>query len=230
MALVTRQEWADLCGKPLNYINTYIGRKKISVLSNKMIDTENELNKIFKKNCKKLNAAPPKETKKPTSFKEVIENVMPETSKEMLDEIFTKPETAKEKKLREAQNEEDEEKLSWDMRKKIADALKAERAAELAQLQVDKMMGALMPTELVETILRVNIQDILKTFENSCINLASIYCTILAKGDRTKLAEITGKLRIELASIVKRTEASAAQEIEGVIEEYSEARNRGERK
>ena len=47
--------------------------------------------------------------------------------------------------------------MSWDARKKKADALQAERKAELTQLQVEKMMGSLMPVDLVETIFRINI-------------------------------------------------------------------------
>jgi hypothetical protein len=225
MALVTRKEFAAICGKSVNYINTGVTRNKITVLPSKLIDTDNPLNKIFKKNCNQLNK---KATVKPApkttteKFKEEV------TETETL--IFSKKETAEEKAARMKQNAEDEENLSWTARKTRADALNAERKAELAQLQVDKMMGSLMPVDLVEMIIKVNIQDIFKTFENSAINLASIYCDILANGDRTKLAELTGKLRHEISGIVQRVKESAAAEVENVIVEYAETRNRGEKK
>jgi DNA polymerase III delta subunit len=198
-------------------------------LPSKLIDTENELNKIFKKNCKKLNNAPATEKRKAAA--KPAAKVFPEITDDP-DEIpiYSKKETAQEKADRMKQNAEDEEQLSWDMRKKIADAKRAERNAEISQLQVDKLMGSLMPVDLVEAILKVNVQDIFKTFENSCVNLASIYCDILAGGDRTKLAEITKKLRIELSSVIERVKQSAAQEIENVVEDYAESRSRGEKK
>ena len=87
-----------------------------------------------------------------------------------------------------------------------------------------------MPVDLVEMILKVNVQDIFKTFENELINLGSIYCDILAGGNRDKLAEIVVKLRMKLSETIKRIELTAAQEIENVVEDYAETRNRGERK
>ena len=51
MAIVTRKEFAELCGKSTNYINTYITRNQISVIppDGKLIDTENPLNILYKK-------------------------------------------------------------------------------------------------------------------------------------------------------------------------------------
>lgn len=229
MAIVTRKEFAELCGKSVNYINTYITRKQVSTIppGNKLIDTENPLNILFKKKCKSIERGKveekreqKKEAKKPIQEQPVIP----------IYEIFTKPETKAEKEARLRKNQEDEEDLSWDARKKKADALQAERKAELTQLQVEKMMGSLMPVDLVDSILRINIQDIFRTFEAGCINLASIYCDILAGGDREKLAEITGKLRQELSRTIERVKTSAAQEIENAVEDYAESRSRGERK
>ena len=85
--------------------------------------------------------------------------------------------------------------LSWDARKKRADALKAESSAEKEALAVKKMMGQLMPTELVEQILRINIQNIFKEFGAGSLNIASTYCDIMANGDRTLLGEIELSLR-----------------------------------
>lgn len=242
MAIVTRKEFAELCGKTTNYINTYIIRNQVSVIppDGKLIDTENPLNILFKKKCKSIERNKTeeerktrKETKKnPTEFEKLIGQAAENLgmSEDVIEKIYTKPESAAQKKARLEQNEKDEEEMSWDARKKKADALQAERKAELTQLQVEKMMGSLMPVDLVETIFRINIQDIFKNFESGCINLASIYCDILAGGDREKLAEITGKLRLELSQIISRTKTNAAQEIENAVAEFADARARGERK
>ena len=233
MAIVTRQEFADICGVDIKYLNVYISRKKVSVLSTdkSLVDSENPLNLIWKKGQKQKGkervetARTERREVRQSKIEKPVEQIYKETV-----EIFTPKETLKDKKQREKQNEEDQESSDWDKRKKRADALKAERAAELAQLQVEKMMGNLMPVDLVEMILKVNIQDIFKTFENELINLASIYCDILAGGDRDKLSEIIKKLRSKLNDTVERVRQTAAQEVQNTVEDYAEVRNRGEKK
>ena len=53
MAILTRAEFAATCNRTVMVVNTNISRNKISVIppDGKMIDSENPLNKIFKKNC-----------------------------------------------------------------------------------------------------------------------------------------------------------------------------------
>lgn len=250
MSIVTRAEFAEICKTTAAIINTNVSRNKISTTpgNKRMVDTENPLNKIFKKNQiaienqKKAEARAEKmqgrvdEKKekfvKAGTFREAIESVAEDLDldDDIIDRIFTEEEKPKDTKARLNQNKRDEEVVDWDMRKKMADALKAERAAELAQLQVEKLMGNLMPVDLVDNIMRVNIQDIFKSFENELINIASIYCDVLAGGDREKLAEIISKIRLKLNETIKRTETSTAQEIENVIDAYAETRSRGERK
>ena len=245
MSILTREEFAAVCKTTVPTINTNISRKKISVLTSdkKKIDTENPLNKIFKKKyialfkkkeadekITEIKSSGKKED--PTTFKEMLSSVTQDLglSESEMEEIFTKEETVQNRRQRLKQNEEDEEVVDWDTRKKIADALKAERAAELAQLQVDKLMGNLMPLDLIEMILKVNIQDIFKTFENECINLGSIYCDILAGGNREKLSDLIKALRQSLSDTISRIEDTTAIEIENAIESYSEVRSRGEKK
>lgn len=238
MAIVSRQEFADICGVDIKYLNVYISRKKVAtVITDKsLIDTENPLNVIWKKNLKKnekekveKQRAEKRVKKQQLNNDPVIEKTIQETYQEVV-EVYTKPETPTQRKKREKQNEDDEELVSWDLRKKIADTLKAERAAELEEMKVQKMQGNLMPVDLVKQILKMNIQHILKTFENDLVNIASVYCDILAEGDRAKLSELIKKMRISLTDTIRKTESNAAQEIENVIEDYAEARSRGERR
>ena len=253
MSIITRAEFATICNRTILVINTNISRGKISVLKHdkSLIDTENVLNVIFKKKCQGLdkgtiinpNSKKAKEDKAKTIKLEDIpkhepypikpESVVRKKIEKAYGEVvekYTAPESEYEKNQRLKQNEEDSETVDWDRRKKIADTLKAEKQAELSNLQVEKMMGNLMPVDMVEQIIKVNLQDIFKTFENETINIASIYCDILAGGDRAKLSELINKLRHALSATIKKAEQVAAQEIENVINEYSESRNRGEKK
>lgn len=236
MALVSRTEFAEICGVSTGYVNMYVKRKKITVLPTGQIDTENPLNIAFKRNLIANRNKGVREKriieKKKVEIKESIEKQIAEQYKDIVQtvEVFTPKETPKQRKQREKQNESDAEALSWDLRKKIADTLKAERSAEKEQLAVEKLMGNLMPVDMVEQITRVNTQDIFKSFENELVNLGSIYCDILAGGDRDKLAELIKKIRQKLEFVIQKTEKSSLQEIENVIQDYAEVRSRGEKK
>jgi len=212
MAEVTRNEFAAICNVAVNLINTYVGRKKINVLPNKLIDTEDVLNKIFSQNRKKLAIKKKGESKKIVSKKTTPD----------------KPEP-KNRKTR-AQKKEEEFIDNLSLRKLTADTEKSERDNELKKIQLEKMMGKLIPVDLVHGILKINVQNVFISFENELINLASIYCDIMAGGDRSKLSEIIDLMRQNLHRIISETKNNAAKEIEGVINEYSETRSRGEKK
>ena len=250
MALLNREEFATLCGKSTNYINTYIGRKKIRTHpeNKKLIDSEDPLNILFRKNLNKINAKltearraekrEKKQTPPPAAQSEVqaeIEDVS-EMKKEIEDlygkvvELARSPITDIPTKNNSKSEEQEDEENDWALRKIIADTLKAEKQAEKEALAVEKMMGKLMPTDMVQQIIAVNIGHIYKTLENELINIGGIYCDILADGSREKLGEIIAKVRENLQRIVKDTEETALKEVENVIDEYSETRNRGERK
>jgi hypothetical protein len=218
MALVTRKEFAAICGCSLAIINTNVNRSKIAVLPNKKIDTESQLNKNFKK----LRAL----TKKTRAAKKAPKVI--EIEKEVM--VYSQPEPKRTSKEEQEINDRADNIVDWQERKIIADAKKAERDSELKALQLEKMMGQLIPVELMRRILKINIQNVFMSFENELINIASIYCDILAGGDRKKLADITKQMRDNLARIIADTNKNAAKEIRGVVTDYSETRSRGERK
>ena len=208
MAELTRDEFAAICGVSRNAINTYIGRRKINVLRNKLIDPTDELNKVFVK------------LRKQKSRNRVPVPINRTTKRK--NENITKPGS----KSKSDDSDDDE----WYKRKMIADAIKAETDSELKKLQLEKMMGKLIPVDLMHGIFKINVQNVFRSFENELVNLASIYTDILAGGDRSKLSEIVDVMRQNLSRIIKETKNNAAKEIEGVINEYSETRSRGERK
>lgn len=223
MAILSRKEYCELLGITPGYLNTYISRGKVNTLpgDKSKIDTEDRLNVFFKRNLKK--------NKKERVKKEIIKEASAELNPE-IEKLYKQVVQQVPKASPEVEDEEDNELYTWELRKKIADTLKAEKQAEKEGLAVEKMMGKLMPTEMVENILKVNIGHIFKSMENELINIGSIYCDILANGDRAKLSEIVARIRQELQRIVENTEETALQEVENVIEEYAETRNRGERK
>ena len=253
MAILTRKEFAELCGVTPGYLNTYISRKKVVVLKSDKgkIETEEPLNVFFRKNLKlnnskskgsrRVNTSPAANIDNSELYNEVVEKI--EEQQKIIQHLTKKAtaEPTKEivektiivesgKKESDEEDEEANELYQWEVRKKIADTLKAEKQAEKEALAVEKLMGKLMPTEMVEQIIKINVSNIYKSLENEMINIGGIYCDILASGDRAKLGEIVKRIRESLQRIVTETEDIAFKEIENVINEYAETRNRGERK
>lgn len=126
--------------------------------------------------------------------------------------------------------QEDEETLDWDTRKKKAETILKERNAEKAAIELEKLAGKLLPLELVFEINRVHNQTILSTFQSDMENLASIFCDVLAGGDRKKLSEVTDKLNTHLSDVIERAKEVALSSIEQAVEEYTVVRSRGQRK
>jgi len=124
----------------------------------------------------------------------------------------------------------EEETLDWDTRKKKAETILKERNAEKAAIELEKLAGKLLPLDLVFEINRVHNQTILSTFQSDMENLASIFCDVLAGGDRKKLSEVTDKLNIHLADVIERAKEVALSSIEQAVEEYTVVRSRGQRK
>lgn len=219
MSIVTHKEFSILCGMPSEgNVRVNISRGKIMPLADDktLIDTDNPINLIFKQNYKpKAKHTPPAATPTEQLYKEVVQVV----------EDKPKRKASSKKELDQA-----DDMLSWDARKKRADALKAEASAEKEALAVQKMMGQLIPTDLVEQILRINIQNIFKEFEAGTLNIASKFCDVMANGDRAKLGRVTDDLRFLLEDVIKRSKDVAEIEIENAINEYAETRSRGERK
>jgi len=92
------------------------------------------------------------------------------------------------------------------------------------------MAGKLIPVDLVFQILNIHNKSIFSTFQSDAENLASVYCEILAEGDRTKLAEIMDKISIIINLNVEKSKDLSEMELNNAIAEYSETLNRGQRK
>ena len=216
---VDRKTFATMCGTNVGVIGMNVKRRKLIVMDNGLIDTDNKINHTFMvKYQNKVQKKDPAKIREKL-YKEVVETVKSE-----------RVEPVKKSTNRKKQNEEGEEIGNWDLRKKKADALKAELSVEKAKMENDKLAGKLIPIELTNSILAAYTRSIITVFENDMLNLASIYTDILASGDRKYLAEITGALNEKLDDSVNRSMEVAVQEIDNAVENYKEVRNRGERK
>ena len=116
-----------------------------------------------------------------------------------------------------------------ELRKKEADVLLVERTSELKQIQLEKIAGNTLPLDITTNLLKINLQQIFKTFSIEMENLATISVETLG-GTRADLVKITNAQNVMLKKIVETAKINANQEIEIYLQEYSETRSRGERK
>ncbi|MBO0323038.1 hypothetical protein J0X14_12085 [Muricauda sp. CAU 1633] len=211
--LITPKQLAEAIGINLPTLRKHIQRDKLRK-SGKFIDTEFPLNNeyiITQTNGKGLD----------------LNKVEKREIKQLKDVGNLSP--AKSNKAIEVEPTKTKEYDSFELRKRKADAEKAERDNELKKIEIQKKMGKLMPVELMEKILVINVQSVFRSFEAEAENIASTYCEILG-GDRSHLSEMTKRMREHLDASIKKTKKIAFREIKIAINDYAEVRSRGERK
>ena len=226
MALHTRKQFAALCRTTTAVITTNINRGKI-VLFDKKIDDENKINvKFFNAYNKKAEEAIKKRNAEDKARGELYNDVVEKATKT----VIIKAKNTKTEKERKKAVKESKKTIDWDKREKEASVLLKERKAAKELMQLEKLAGKLMPTDMSIDIVRVHNQSIFSVFQNNLENQASIFCDILAAGDRKLLGKITEALSKDLNDCITRAKDVALSAVENIVEEYSETRSRGERK
>lgn len=193
------KEFADAYGIKESTVKSYIFRKQLQRDANGLIDTENDRNKLFILEMQL----------KPSGKKKVEKEVVSKSKKEVQQKISF----------------EEKQIIDLDRRKRIAETEAKERESEYKRIQLEKIAGNLMPVELVEKILVINIQSIFKNFESEMENLARVYVP-----DRDLLAKAISDQKELLSKIIAKTKEDSSVEIENAINEYQETRSRGEKK
>lgn len=227
--LYTRKEFAALCRTTTAVITTNINRGKV-ILFDKKIDSGNPLNKAFFNKYSKKAEKEIQRRNKTNDAEVTIDELYEKVVNRATNSVTKNKKDKAEEKRRKKANDEAEVITDWEKRKKIADALLQERKAEKEQLTLEKLAGKLIPTDLVFNIIRVHNQSIFATFQNDAENLASVFCDILAAGDRKLLGELNEKIGEIISISIKRAEDVALSGIENAIDEYSEVRSRGEKR
>jgi len=227
MAELSKEEFAAICRTTPGVINTNIHRNKLVYdIETKKLDSDDPINKAFFKKYQKIHEEKVSKERLvrriDESYDQVVEKVSNKVSKKIeSDEVAVKKGKSREKS---------QSVVDWAERKLQADTLLQEARAEKEKLNLEKLAGKLIPVDLVFNILNIHNHDIFATFQNDAENLASVYCDILAGGDRKKLSEITTKLSEKLDDAVRRAKEVSMSSIENAIDDYREVRNRGEKK
>jgi hypothetical protein len=200
------KQFADAFGIKESTVKSYVHRKQLQKDSEGWIDTELDKNKLFILEMElKINNGSMEsvESKKATSKKPVEKPTGLTATQQQYADI--------------------------DLRTKIATAEAKERESELKRIQLEKMAGNLLPVDIVEKIVVINIQAILKGFRTERENMTSILIERFG-GNRTDLVEINAMLDKAMDVVISKAKKEADFELDQAISGYQEVRGRGERK
>lgn len=211
-------------------ISVYTKRGKITVSivgGKKMIDIDLPENKNFLDSyCRKNNktfdvtriySTPPK----PKPSKEKPKTVI---DVEVLEKGATKP--PKKTKKQEKQKQQQESLVYREQKLKVK---KLENENKYKELQIEKMQGRLIPTEVAQHLSLYAIDVFLKTFTQNVRSLTNIYAQRLGASP-AQFVDLQKKLLIQIQNIAQESKDSILSGIKGAVKDYSEVRSRGEKK
>jgi hypothetical protein len=206
MAKYKLRQFATAYGIKESTVKSYVHRKQLQKDSDGYIDTEIDKNKLFILEMElKINNG-------------TIENV--------------ESKSVKSKKVAERPTgltASQQQYADIDLRTKLATAEARERESELKRIQLEKMAGNLLPVDLVEKIVVINIQAILKGFRTERENMTSILIERFG-GNRKDLVEINAMLDKSMDIVISKAKKEANYELEQAISTYQDSRGRGEKR
>jgi hypothetical protein len=204
MAIKSLKEFCESMGMPYDTAKKNAQRGNIIKGTDGKIDTENPINRLFFDKQISLKGTKITKTSSETKGKKVFEN---QTSLSFNQKQY----------------------VELDLRTKIATAESKERENELKRIQLEKQAGNLLPVDLCEKIITINIQAVFKSFEGEMENMASIYNEEFG-GNRTTLVNIVKKQREVFARAIKKAGEDADYELKNAVDEFQDTRDRGQRK
>lgn len=206
MAFLNRQEFAKRCGLPTNALSVYVSRGKV-VYSGEFIDDSIEPNKTFLAKRIDKNADQVEITEGPEIVKTENSNTTPP-------------------KIKKATG--DASFLVLEKRLKGLDADKREKEIEKLELQIAKLNGESIPTELAKMV----IVQLSKSYMTAMVqNNESIITEMAAiKGFSSKeVAELRGKNIKTVNKFNDKVLTESKKMIESIVNKYSDTRGKGER-
>lgn len=222
MALYSKQEFASRCGVATNYLSVQIKRGKV-VLSGELVDDSNEINAAFLQKrtakAKILTSKPQVEVKIPSNDLIYFEDSHQKT-----------PKVPKKESKLPMEVDSSRENLSYaslDREKKLADLLKVEADTTHRKLQIEKLQGASIPTELVKAIISTLSKSLISSFKDGADNfLIEISKRKNLNGE--ELASLRGALVLIINNASSKAIDESKKRLKNIVNEYSDKREVGE--
>lgn len=247
MPIVSRKQYAELCGDDVLKINMWIKRGKISVsaVNKKLIDTENAINATFMSDRRRFNAMESFDGHVPgnsTLTEKVAESKTKSVGRpaKVVEKHYFNPKNKPVKPVKPAEPKEirvfdkriaeqsarDERRVDQDMQKKGLEIDNLELAKQQKLLQLNKSAGNLLPVDLVKGVLKRHGDTFFKTFEKSIERFISI----IAGSDQETYVKHMATLKEMLSKSIQDAGKLADAEILILVNDYSETLARGQKK
>lgn len=213
MGLHTRKEFYELAGVDKGYLNTYIRRGTV-ILTGTRIDDSLPENKYFLE--KRGVAVGPKKGKgvvkkpvKPASKTDVLE-----------------AEDDVEKDIK--KNKEKQTRFDLELERGKLDLLQKQEALEILRIKKAKLMGEVVPTDLVTILFATHSKSITTEFHQAAENLL----TTIAKQQKLSIEKVA-IIRGELIKIINKAiiegNKTSKKALGRLVREYSQKRGKGEK-
>ena len=255
MPIVTRKEFAELCGDDEKKVNVWISRLKVLTTqeSKKLINTEDPVNATFISDRQIANATKqsgesvPKPNKivseKPKNVRETVKSSEKVPNKKPLkDKKEVKSLVKAAKKVVKviapaptpATNPEifalSRAKMDQESVKRALEIENLELAKQQKLLFLNKAAGELLPVDLVRGVLTRHADVIMKNFEMDFVKMATVFCNIMAGGDQTMLVQVIKESKEILSKSIERAGNQANEEVAIQVSEFSKKLERGQRR
>lgn len=209
MPLHTKKEFAALCGLKTKELSVYIQRGKVT-LSGELINDSLQENKYFLEQ---------KRIQKTGQYLSDDDSVQSEPTPEPDRTVYEyeEPEPS-------SSNPRD-----LDAQKKKAEIKKLGVDTRINLIKEEKLLGKLIPTDLVKMVFAQHTQSIITAFKNG----ADVLIMDISKRKeltRTETADLNGKLAALINKSVDDSIAMTSKLFTTIIEAHTEKRERGEKK
>lgn len=202
MALFELKEFAFRCGVKPAYVQQYLKRGKVTQREDGLFDDQDEKNSLFYATRKKAD-----------SFENPKHNIQTAPAEE------SKPVSPKiESPL-----------VEMEKKKKQLEIDKLEQDLRLNRIRELKLTGEVVPTDQIQNLFTQHTKSIINRFHQAGDNLI----TEISKKKSLSPDEVA-ELRFELVNIINKSTMDAIQDslkqVDYIQQEYSQKRERGERK
>lgn len=212
MALHTRKDFIDLCGISSRELSVYIKRGKV-VLTGEYINDTNPSNAAFlQKFSERKNQV--------VSINAPQVEVYSEKDEPLPEESFTERSTSSAPAKQMSQ-------YAIERAMKLSDLEKKKVDIRIAKLKEDKLMGDLIPTELVRTLIMTQSESTKFAFSEGCENLI-VLISQKKQLSATEVADIRSKLSALINKCIDNSVSFSVKKLKTIVTEYSQKRDVGD--
>lgn len=212
--MVSKKEFAEGCGIKTNRLAIYIQRGKV-IVSGEMIDDENEINQSFK--TKRLNS--PKKNNEATKSNVTPTEPSRAPSEKAENETFSRQNTSPSS----MQTDRALKKMDIDYEKKQKEIERLDQEMRLARLQEEKLLGKLIPTDMVKNLFAQHFKSVTLTFKQAA-DLIAVEFGKKAKIARNDQAELRGQLVTIINRAIEDGITESKRSLAHIVHEYSQTR------